>query len=88
MRVIWCVFLLLYHVKRAMFVLPLVYFYSLISQIDRLFVHHLTRHHVCRSSVLMLVLTCCVVSLRESILDSSNRTVISVAVSLQVLDAG
>ena len=87
MGVIWIVFLL-YHVERAMFVLPLIDFYSLISQIDRLFVHHLARHHVCRSGVLLLVLTSRVVSLGKSVLDSPDRTVISVAISLQVLDAG
>ena len=71
-----------------MLVLPLVDFCSLINHIDRLLIHHLARHQVCRSGDLLLVLTCCVVSLREAVLDSPDRTVISIAISLQILDSG
>ena len=71
-----------------MFVLPLVDFSSLINHIDRLLIHHLTRHQVCRSGDLLLVLTCCVISFREPVLDGPDRTVISVAISLQILDSG
>ena len=87
MGVIWIVFLL-YHIEGAMFVLPLVDFCSLINHIDRLLIHHLARHKVGRSADLLLVLTSCVVSFREAILDSPDRTVISIAISLQILDSG
>ena len=87
MGVIWIVFLL-YHVERAMFVLSLIDFCSLINYIDRLFVHHLTRHLVCRSGDLLMILTSSVVSLRKSVLDSPDWTIISIAISLQILNSG